>query len=71
MIEAGYDRFNPYVAAIVELTEGPSISAQLLGVDAHQPQGIRIGMPLRVAFQTQDSGQPEEEPGVRLCFQPV
>ena len=33
MIEAGYDRFNPYCSGIVKLAEGPSISAQILGVD--------------------------------------
>ena len=71
MIEAGYDRSNPYVAAIVELAEGPSMSSQLLGVNAHQPQEIKIGMPLRVAFQAEVSGQPKEEPRVRLTFQPV
>ena len=69
MIEAGYDRSNPYVAAIVELAEGPSISAQLLGVDAQQPQEISIGMPLRMAIQAKMSGEPEEEPQVRLAFE--
>src|SRR5574338_551770 len=32
MIEAGFDRKNPYCAAIIELEEGPKISAQLLDV---------------------------------------
>ncbi len=34
MIEAGYDRTKPYVAGIVELEEGPRISAQILDLDA-------------------------------------
>ena len=50
MIDAGYDRTNPYCTGIVRLAEGPSISAQILGVDALQPQSIEIGTPLRVTF---------------------
>lgn len=50
MVEAGYDRTNPYVAGIVEMAEGPRISAQILGVDATRPDEISVGMPLRVAF---------------------
>ena len=50
MIEAGYGRKNPYCTGIVQLDEGPAISAQILGVDAARPQEIEIGMPLRVTF---------------------
>ncbi len=50
MIEAGYDRFNPYCSGIVKLAEGPSISAQILGVDPSAPQSIAIGTPLRAVF---------------------
>jgi uncharacterized OB-fold protein len=50
MIEAGYDRNNPYCTGIVELAEGPAISAQILGVDPTKPEEIEIGTPLRVAF---------------------
>jgi uncharacterized OB-fold protein len=50
MIDAGYDRTNPYCAGIVRLAEGPSISAQILGVDASQPQSIAIGTPLQVSI---------------------
>ncbi len=50
MIEAGFDRKNPYCTGIVRLTEGPAISGQILGVDAARPQEIKIGMPLHVTF---------------------
>jgi len=50
MIDAGYDRTNPYCTGIVRLAEGPSISAQILGVDASQPQSIVIGTPLYVTY---------------------
>ena len=50
MIAAGYDRQNPYCAAIIALDEGPQISAQLLGVDVHHPDTIQIGMPVMVEF---------------------
>jgi len=57
MIEAGYDRKNPYCAGIVRLAEGPAISAQILGVDPARPQEIEIGTPLRVAFVRRGEGE--------------
>ena len=57
MIEAGYGRKNPYCAGIVQLAEGPAISAQILGVDATRPQEIEIGMPLRIAFVQRGEGE--------------
>jgi uncharacterized OB-fold protein len=50
MVAAGYGRDRPYCAGIVKLQNGLSISAQILGVDASQPEAIRIGMPVRAEF---------------------
>ena len=50
MIDAGYGRTNPYCAGIVELAEGPMVSAQILGVDPEDPASIEVGMPLRATF---------------------
>ncbi len=50
MIDAGYDRAKPYVAAIVELEEGPRISAQLLGVDGTAPDIAWIGRSVQATF---------------------
>jgi len=50
MIEAGYDRFKPYCAGLVELEEGPVVSAQILGVDVLQPESIKIGTPVQAVF---------------------
>lgn len=66
MIEAGYDRKNPYCAGIVQLNEGPAISAQILGVDATQPEQIAIGTPLRVSFVERGQG---EERRTYLAFE--
>ena len=68
MIEAGYGRDNPYCVGIVQVDEGPSISAQILGVDAMRPEKIEIGMPLRVAFVQR--GESEEE-HTHLAFQNI
>ena len=57
MIEAGYNRKNPYCTGIVQLAEGPAISAQILGVDPARPQEIEIGTPLRVAFVKRGEGE--------------
>ena len=57
MIEAGYGRDNPYCTGIVQLEEGPAISAQILGVDPMQPEQITIGTPLRVVFVQRGEGE--------------
>jgi len=66
MVEAGYGRDNPYCSGIVQLKEGPAISAQILGVDATKPESIAIGTPLRVAFVEQGEGK---EKLIRFAFQ--
>ena len=68
MLEAGYDRQNPYVSGVVELGEGPKISAQILGVDGANPATIAIGTPLRVAFVDRGEG---EERRTFLAFEVV
>ena len=50
MIEQGYDRNNPYCAGVVELDESPRVVARIEGVDARNPETIRIGTPLKVKF---------------------
>jgi len=50
MINEGYGRDNPYCAGIVELEEGPRISAQILGIDVAHPENIEIGAHLTVDF---------------------
>jgi len=50
MLAEGYGRDNPYCTGIVQLKEGPAISAQILDVDARRPESIKIGTSLDVAF---------------------
>jgi uncharacterized OB-fold protein len=57
MIEAGYGRDKPYCAGIVRLAEGPSISAQILGVDPARPEGIALGTPLQATFVQRVEGE--------------
>ncbi len=67
MLNEGYNRTNPYCAGIVKLDEGPSISAQILGVDVQKPETIAIGTPVSVVFH--EAGG-ETAPKTRLTFQP-
>lgn len=46
MNELGFGRDKPYLTGIVELEEGPKISARLLGLDPKNPSEIKIGTPL-------------------------
>ena len=50
MQEAGYDKDHPYCSGIVELKEGPKVSAQILNVDVEHPENIEIGTVLTVDF---------------------
>ncbi len=68
MVAQGYDRKNPYVAGIVKLIEGVSISARILGVDAQQPALEWIGKPVTVTFL--DEGEGDASHTV-LAFSPI
>ncbi|MGD8750318.1 MAG: Zn-ribbon domain-containing OB-fold protein [Anaerolineales bacterium] len=50
MLDAGYGRDNPYCSGVVKLDGGPSISAQILGVDSQRPEEINIGTPVTVEY---------------------
>ncbi len=50
MTSEGYDRNNPYCSGIVELEEGPRVSAQILGVDVNKPENIKVGTPVTADF---------------------
>lgn len=50
MINAGFGRENPNIAGIVKLSEGPMISAQILGLDPFKPEQIKIGTSLKSVF---------------------
>jgi uncharacterized OB-fold protein len=41
----GYEAQTPYVVAVVELAEGPRVTAQLTDVDRDQ---VRIGLPVEM-----------------------
>lgn len=57
MIEEGYGRDNPYCTGVVELEEGPKISARILGVDPKKPEEIKVGTPLTVEFVERGEGE--------------
>jgi hypothetical protein len=56
MLAEGFDRNNPYVSGIVELTEGAKISARILGVDARKPDVAWIDAPVQVSFVDRGEG---------------
>lgn len=68
MIEAGYDRKNPYCVGLVETDEGPMVSGFIMDVDVLKPESIEIGMPVKATFV--DRGN-EESKQAFLAFQPA
>lgn len=57
MVVEGYGRDNPYCSGIVELEEGARISAFISGVDAKQPENIKIGTPVNLAMMDRGVGE--------------
>ena len=49
-IDEGYDRNNPYLVGIVQLDEGPKVSGRIHGLDAKNPETVKVGTPLTVEF---------------------
>jgi hypothetical protein len=67
-VEQGFDRSHPYLSGIVELEEGVRVAANILGLDAHHPEAIQIGIPVMVEFlQT----KAEETRKTTLAFRPI
>lgn len=55
----GYGRDRPYLVGIVELEEGPRVSARILGLDAKSPEHVAVGKPLRLRpVGTTERGRP-------------
>ncbi len=50
MAAEGYDRNRHYCCGIVELDEGPKVSALVVGVDPQVPGNIKIGTQVRIEF---------------------
>lgn len=67
MAEAGFSAQNPYCVGIVELEEGPRISAQILDVDLENPENIEIGTLLKMTTITRGEG---ENQASFLAFKP-
>ncbi len=65
MVQRGYGMKNPYCVAVVDLEEGPRVSALIVGVDGSNPQDIKTGMPLVLDTSELDP----ENPG--LIFRPA
>jgi len=50
MTREGFGRDNPYVVGGVELDEGVRAVARIVGVNAKQPETIRVGTSLAAEF---------------------
>ena len=68
MADAGYSAKNPYCVGIVELEEGPRVSAQILEVDVQNPENIKIGTSMKM--ETIKRGEGESQ-STFLAFKPV
>ena len=60
MTNKGYNRKKPYIFAVCQMKEGPSISGQLIGVDETKPKEISFDMPIQVIFLKTEIGTDKE-----------
>ncbi len=60
-VSAAFEPDAPYVVALVELEEGPTLMSNIVGCD---PAGVAIGQPVRVTFEIRAQGVavPQFEP---------
>lgn len=68
MVEAGFDRKNPYCVGIVKTEEGPMVSAFIKDVDVLHPENIKVGTPVKVLFIDRGEGEARQS---FLAFQPA
>lgn len=68
MAEQGFDRNNPYCVGVIELDEGTRVNARIVGVDAKNPESIKIGIPMKASFIHVGEG---EQRKTFLAFEPV
>ena len=57
MVEEGYDRNHPYCTGVIELDEGPRMVARIDGVDAQNPETIKIGTSLMMKYLKRTADQ--------------
>lgn len=63
----GFDRNNPYCLGVVELGSGVRVVARIQGIDARNPETIKIGTPLSAKFLHRGEG---ENARTVLAFEP-
>jgi uncharacterized protein len=75
MLKLGYSRENPYCVGLVQLEEGPVVSAQLIGLDMLHPDPSYIGASVsaKLVQRNQDASDKEMiiNKNCSLVFQPV
>ncbi|MFW9830522.1 MAG: Zn-ribbon domain-containing OB-fold protein [Candidatus Thorarchaeota archaeon] len=60
----------PYIVAIIELKEGPSVCARLVGVDPMKPEDIHVGDTVVADFEEVLKSTSKEKE-MRLVFRPA
>jgi len=68
MADRGHGRDNPYMTALITLSEGPGVTARIAAPNPASPDGgVRVGMPVTADFASEGDG---EEATVTLVFKP-
>lgn len=68
MIAAGYGKDHPHCVGIIALDEGPSISAQIVGIDVQHPETVVLGTPMVAEYLERATGEKKK---TILAFRPA
>ena len=69
MAKQGYGRQKPYLTGVVQLTEGPSVSGRIEGMDPSIPEKVAIGTEVEAVFL--ENSDAAEGHLVMLGFKPI
>ena len=67
MAKEGFSRKNPYIVGVVELDEGPKMVARIVGLDAKNPDRIKMNIPVKSEFLSKGEGESKQ---TILVFRP-
>jgi uncharacterized OB-fold protein len=65
-----YSEDVPYIVAVVELEEGPTVTSRLVGVNPLKPEEIHVGDAVVADFEEVPESTPDEQQ-IRLVFHPA
>ncbi|MEW6112444.1 MAG: Zn-ribbon domain-containing OB-fold protein [Thermodesulfobacteriota bacterium] len=68
MKQEGYTRDHPYCTGVIQLDEGPRVTARIEDIDTKKPEEIKVGTAMKVKYLHRDEG---DRGTTFLAFKPL